>query len=157
MIKIKRYCKKIERSCSQLLRAITGPSFCWSAFASSGASYRRDSWAIISTSSLHVTQEVPLPPYFSIVFDNIEDNVQFGWGESWRRKFLLYMLSYFGNLVIFCLILKFLKFFILVSMVIKEKFSKWNERNWIFFSLDLDFVLCLLKLMNCWSFYWIQP
>ena len=53
---------------SQLIRAITGPSFCWSAYALLGASYRRGSWAIISTTSLHVTQEVPLPPYFSIAF-----------------------------------------------------------------------------------------
>ena len=29
---------------------------------------QRDSWAIISTASLHVSKEVPLPPYFSIVF-----------------------------------------------------------------------------------------
>ena len=79
-------------------------------------------------------------------FYHIEDNVQLGWGESWGRKFLLLMLSYFGNLVAFCLILKFF----LLSMVIKEKFSKWKGRNWIFvFSLDLEFVLCLLKLMNC--------
>ena len=90
-------------------------------------------------------------------FYHIEDNVQLGWGESWGRKFLLLMLSYFGNLVAFCLIFKFFKVFILLSMVIKEKFSKWNGRNWIFvFLLDLEFVLCLLKLMNCWSFYWIQ-
>ena len=40
-------------------------------------------------------------------FYHIEDNVQLGWGESWGRKFLLLMLSYFGNLVAFCLILKF--------------------------------------------------
>ena len=78
-------------------------------------------------------------------------------GESWGSKLLLLMLSYFGNLVAFCLILKFLKVFILPSMLIKEKISNWNRRNWIFvFSLDLEFVLCLLKLMNCWSFYWIQ-
>ena len=43
---------------------------------------------------------------------HIEDNVQLGWGEkSWGSKFLLLMLSYFGNLVAFCLILKFLKVF----------------------------------------------
>ena len=36
--------------------------------SSSGSSYRRDSWAIISTESLHVSKEVPLPPYFSIAF-----------------------------------------------------------------------------------------
>ena len=34
----------------------------------------------------HVTQEVPLPPYFSIAFCHIEDNVQLGWGESWGSK-----------------------------------------------------------------------
>ena len=86
-------------------------------------------------------------------FSHIEDNVQLGWGESWRRKFLLLMLSYFGNLVAFCLILEFF----LLSMVIKEKFSKWKGRNWIFvFSLNLEFVLCLLKLINYWNFYWIQ-
>ena len=79
-------------------------------------------------------------------FCHIEDNVQLGWGESWGRKFLLLMLSYFGNLVIFCLILKFLKFFILVSMVIKEKFSKWNERNWIFFFTWLRFCIMLTKV-----------
>ena len=43
-------------------------------------------------------------------------------------------------------------------MIIKEKFSKWNGRNWIFiFLIDLEFVLCLLKLMNCLNFYGIQP
>ena len=91
-------------------------------------------------------------------FYHIEDNVQLGWEESWGIKFLLLMRSYFGNLVAFCLILKFLKVFILPSMLIKEKFSNWNRRNWIFvFSLDLEFVLCLLKLMNYWNFYWMQP
>ena len=99
---------------------------------------------------------------FSLFFNrfcHIEDNVQLGWGESWGMKFffLLLMLSYFDNLVAFCLNLKFLKVFILLSMVIKEKFSKWKGRNWIFvFLLDLEFVLCLLKLMNYWNFYCIQ-
>ena len=75
-------------------------------------------------------------------------------GGELRKEVLLIMLSYFGNLVAFCLIL----IFFLLSMVIKEKFSKWKGRNWIFvFLLDLEFVLCLLKLMNCWNFYWIQP
>ena len=100
---------------------------------------------------LHIIQEAPLPPCNLNRSCHIEDNVQLGWGESWGMKFLLLMLSYFGNLVDFCLILKFFlkKFFILLSMVIKEKFSNWNGRNWIFFfSRDLEFVLCLLKLMN---------
>ena len=45
------------------------------------------------------------------------------------------MLSYFGNLVVFCLILKFLKFIIL-SMVIKEKFlkMKWEKLNFCLFT-----------------------
>ena len=59
------------------------------------------------------------------------------------------MLSYFGNLVAFCLIfLKNFKVFILLSMVIKEKILKIEMRE-IEFLLDLEFVLCLLKLMNC--------
>ena len=37
---------------------------------------------------------------------HIEDNVQLGRGESWGRKFLLLMLIYFGNLVVFFLIFK---------------------------------------------------
>ena len=36
---------------------------------------------------LHVTQEVPLPPYFFNRFCHIEDNVQLGWGESWGSKY----------------------------------------------------------------------
>ena len=91
-------------------------------------------------------------------FYHIEDNVQLGWGESWGRKFLLITLSYFGNLVVFCLILKFLKFLFYSPWLLRKISQKWKGRNWIFvFSLDLEFVLCLLKLMNYWNFYWIQP
>ena len=109
------------------------------------------------TGEATVTQEVLLPPYFSIAFVTLRTMFSLVGGESWGSKLLLLMLSYFGNLVVFCLILKFLKVFILLSMLIKEKFSNWNKINWIFvFSLDLEFVLCLLKLMNCWNFYWIR-
>ena len=95
-------------------------------------------------------------------FYHIEDNVQLGWGESWGRKFFLLMLSYFGNLVAFCLILIFFKIFFKFLFyspwLLRKNSQKWNERNWFFvFLLDLEFVLCLLKLMNCWNFYWIQP
>ena len=78
-------------------------------------------------------------------------------GGELRKEVLLLMLSYFGNIVAFCLIFKIFKVFILLSMVIKEKFSKMKREKLNFcFSLDLEFVLCLLKLINCWNFYWIQ-
>ena len=70
---------------------------------------------------LHVTQEVPLPSCIFNRFCHIGDNVRLVGGEL-RKEVLLLMLSYFGNLVAFCLIFKFFKFFILLSMVIKEKF-----------------------------------
>ena len=69
---------------------------------------------------LHITQEAPLPPCNFNRSCHIEDNVQLGWGESWERKFLLLMLSYFGNLVSFCLIFKIFKVFILLSMETKN-------------------------------------
>ena len=57
---------------------------------------------------LHIIQEAPLSPCNLNRSCHIENNVQPGWGESWGRKFLFLMLSYFDNLVAFCLILKFL-------------------------------------------------
>ena len=62
---------------------------------------------------LYNSDFTPLRRYhFLLIFNrHIEDNVQLGWGESWGRKFLLLMLSYFGNLVAFYLILKFLSFY----------------------------------------------
>ena len=36
---------------------------------------------------LHVTQEVPLPPYICNRSWHIEDNVDLGWGESWGSKY----------------------------------------------------------------------
>ena len=158
MIKIRRDCKKIERSCSELMPFPAHQS------------RRKPLLLLISLCLIKsLLQERHLSHHFHSItprhsggttsslffncFYHIEDNVQLGWGESWRRKFLLLMLSYFGNLVVFCLILKFF----LLSMLIKEKFSKWKGRNWIFvFLLDLEFVLCLLKLTNYWNFYWIQ-
>ena len=56
-------------------------------------------------------------------FCHIEDNVQLGWGESWGRKFLLLMLSYFGNLVAFCLILNFLKFLFYSPWLLRKNFQ----------------------------------
>ena len=56
---------------------------------------------------LHIIQEVPLPSYNLNRSCHIEDNVQLGWGEELRKEVLLLMLSYFGNLVDFYLILKF--------------------------------------------------
>ena len=47
---------------------------------------------------LHVTQEVPLPPFIYNRFCHIEGNVDLGWGESKGRK-LLIMLSYPINLI----------------------------------------------------------
>ena len=82
-------------------------------------------WFLQSILEIDITQEVPLPPYNLNRSCHIEDNVQLSWGE-WRVEegiFLLFMLSYFGNLVAFCLIFKFFKVFILLSMVIKENFS----------------------------------
>ena len=80
-------------------------------------------------------------------------------GGELRKEVLLLILSYFGNLVVFCLILEFLKVFFLYSpWLLRKNSQKWKGRNWIFvFFLDLKFVLCLLKLMNFWNFYWIQP
>ena len=75
---------------------------------------------------LHVTKEVPLPPFIYNRSCRIKDNVDLGWRESKERK-LLIMLSYFVNLVTFYLILIFKKkekVFTPLSMVIKEKFSK---------------------------------
>ena len=82
-------------------------------------------WFLQSILEIDIAQEeVPLPAYNLNRSCHIEDNVQLCWGESWGRKFLLFMLSYFGNLIDFCLILKIFKvFFILLSLVIKEKSS----------------------------------
>ena len=123
----------------------------------------RDSWAIISTASLHVTQEVPLPPYFQSLLSH--------WGQcsAWlggelRKEVLLLMLSYFGNLVVFFLILNFIFLYIFLKFLFyspwllrKISQNEMREIEFLFFSLDLEFVLCLLKFMNCWNFYWIQP
>ena len=49
---------------------------------------------------LHVTQEVPLPPFIYNRSCHIEGNVDLGWGGSKGRK-LLIMLSYLVNLVFF--------------------------------------------------------
>ena len=87
---------------------------------------------------LHVTQEVPLPPYFSIAFVTLRTMFNLVGGRVEE-------VSIVNN----AKFLNFFKFFSLLSMVIKEKFSKmkWEKLNFCF-SLDLDFVLCLLKLMN---------
>ena len=128
MIKIRRNCKKIERSCSELMPFPAHQS------------HHRPLLLLISLCLIRsLLQERQLSHHFHSItprhsggttsslffnrFYHIEDNVQLGWGESWGRKFLLLMLSYFGNLVAFCLILKFLKVFILLFMLIKEKFS----------------------------------
>ena len=73
-------------------------------------------------------------PIISIAHATLRTMLILVGGRVEEGSFLLFMLSYFGNLVDFCLILKFFKsfFFILLSMVTKEKFSNWNGRNWIF-------------------------
>ena len=59
-------------------------------------------------------------------FCHIEDNVQLGWGESWGREFLLLMLSYFGNLVVFCLIFKIFKVFFYSPWLLRKNFQNEN-------------------------------
>ena len=78
---------------------------------------------------LHATQEVPLPPYFSLVFVTLRTMFSLVRGRVEEGSFFLLMLSYYGNLVAFCLIFKFFKVFILLSMVIKEKFSKMKREK----------------------------
>ena len=159
MIKIRRNCKKIERNCSEL---ILFPAH---------QSHHRPLLLLISLCLIRsLLQERQLSHHFHSItprhsggttsslffnrFYHIEDNVQLGWRKSWGRKFLLLMLSYFGNLVAFCLILKF---FLYSPWLLRKNSQKRNGINWIFvFLLDLEFVLCLLKLTNCWNFYWIQ-
>ena len=58
-------------------------------------------------------------------------------GRVEEGSFLLLMLSYFGNLVAFCLIFKIFKVFILLSMVIKEKILKIEMREIEFLSFYL--------------------
>ena len=68
-------------------------------------------------------------------FCHIEDNFQLGWGESWGRKFLLLMLSYFGNLVAFCLILNFFKFLFYSPSLLRKNFqNEMREIEFLFFS-----------------------
>ena len=55
-------------------------------------------------------------------FAKLKERLRLG-GEL-RKEVLLLMLSYFGKLVAFCLMLNFFKFFIPLFMVIKEKISK---------------------------------
>ena len=62
---------------------------------------------------------------------NIEDNVQLGWGGELRKEVLLLMLSYFGNLVVFCLILKFFKFLFYSPWLLRKNFQ--NEKGEIEF------------------------
>ena len=66
-------------------------------------------------------------------------------GGELRKEVLLLMLSYFGNLVVFFLILKFFKFFILLSMVIKEKFLK-NEMGEIEFLSFTWLRVCIMLI-----------
>ena len=80
---------------------------------------------------LHVTQEVPLPSYFLIAFVTLRTCSAWLGGEL-RQEVLLLMLSYFGNLVAFCLILKFLKVFLFYSpWLLRKKFQ--NEKGEIEF------------------------
>ena len=50
---------------------------------------------------LHVTQEVPLPPFICNRSRHIEGNVDLGWGGELRKEVLLILLVYFVNLVLF--------------------------------------------------------
>ena len=60
------------------------------------------------------------------------------------------MLSYFGNLVDFCLILNFFKFLFYSPWLLRKNFqNEKGEIEFFVFLIDLDFVLCLLELMNC--------
>ena len=78
-----------------------------------------------------MTQEVPLPLYFSIAFVTLRTCSAWLGGEL-RKEVLLLMLSYFGNLVAFFLILKFLKVFLFYSpWLLKKKFQ--NEKGEIEF------------------------
>ena len=56
---------------------------------------------------LHITQEAPLPPCNFNRSYHIEDNAQLGWGGQLRKRVFIVNTKYFGNLVYFCLILKF--------------------------------------------------
>ena len=96
-------------------------------------------------------------PIISIAHATLRTMFSLFGGRVEEGSFLLFMLSYFGHLVDFCLILKFFKVFYSNLHGFKGKIFKlkWEKLNCCF-SLDLEFVLCLLKLMNCWSFYWIH-
>ena len=70
-----------------------------------------------------------------------------------RNEVLLLMLSYFGNLIAFGLIFKIFKIFKFLfyfPWLLRKIFqTKKGEIEFFVFLLDLEFVLCLLKLMNC--------
>ena len=65
-----------------------------------------------------------------------------------RKEVLLLMLSYFGNLVAFCLIFKIFKFLFYSPWLLKKNSQNKMREIELLFLLDLEFVLCLLKLMN---------
>ena len=78
---------------------------------------------------LHTIQETPLPPYCSIAFVTLRTMFSLVGGEL-RKEVLLLMLSYFDNLVAFCLILKFLKFLFYSPL----KKIKMREIEFLFFT-----------------------
>ena len=103
---------------------------------------------------LHVTQEVPLPPYFLINFVTLRTMFSLVGGRVEEESFVI-------NAKLFwqfsCFLLNFNIFkFLFYSPWLLRKNSQIKMREIKFFFLDLVFVLCLLKLMNCLSFYWIQ-
>ena len=63
---------------------------------------------------LHVTKEVPFSPCFSIALATLRAMFNLVGGELRKEVFLL-MLSYFGNLVAFCIIFKFFFKFLFYS------------------------------------------
>ena len=74
-------------------------------------------------------------------------------GGELRKEVLLLMLSYFGNLVVFCLIFKFFKFLFYSPWLLRKIFKlKWEKLNfylftWLRFCIMLTKVDELLKLL----------
>ena len=81
-------------------------------------------WFLLYDSDFMSLRRHHFLPVFSIVLAILRAMFSLVEERELRKEVLLLMLSYFGNLVSFCLIFKFFKVFILLSMVIKEKFSK---------------------------------
>ena len=81
-------------------------------------------WFLLFYSNFISLRRYHFLPVISIALATLRAMFSLVGGGELGKEVLLLMLSYFGNLVVFCLILNFFKVFILLSMVIKEKFSK---------------------------------